>query len=152
MSDGNVTLLITPIERDSMLTVEKVEATLESYCTCGTYHEETDTWTDEYSECHGCWEDSVYDFNENILYPWYAANNYHDNTCIKIVTPNIGWMRQAAFKDTYAKDILNDLTLNGDFTLRFTLEGDKLSCVRSSHDEYGAVFEFELRPEEEDYR
>ena len=152
MSDGPVTLLITPIERDNMLTVDKVEATLESYCTCGTYNEETDEWTDEYSDCHGCWEDSVYDFNENLLYPWYAANNYHYNTPIKIVSPNIGWMSQRAYKDTYAKDILDSLVINGDFYLRWTLEGDKLSCVRSSHDEMGAMFTFEVRLEEEDYR
>ena len=151
MSDGTVTLLITPIERDNMLTVEKIEATLESNCTC-EYYDEDDNLVPSYNECFGCWEDSVYDFNENILYPWYAANNFHDNTCIKIVSPNIGWMRQAAFKDTYAKNILNDLTINGDFTLRFTLEGATLTCVRSSHDELGAMFTFEARPEEEDYR
>lgn len=134
-----------------MLVVDKIEATLYSHCTCMKYDEELEEYTEEYSDyCYGCWDDSVYDFNENILYPWYAANNYHDNTPIRIISPNIGWMRQSAYKDTYAKDILDSLTLNGEFTLRFTLTGDKLECVRSSHDEMGALFAFVLG-EEEDY-
>jgi hypothetical protein len=132
-----------------MLTVEKIEATLSSDCTCMVWDEELDDYTEEHADyCYGCWDDSVYDFTENLLYPWYAANNYHDDTPIKIVSPNIGWMRQSAYKDTYAKDILDDLKINGDFTLRWTLEGDKLSCVRSSHDEMGASFTFELREDE----
>lgn len=131
-----------------MLTMTRVDATLESNCTC-EYYDEDDNLVPSYNECFGCWDDSVYDFNENLLYPWYAANDYHDNTPIKIVSPNIGWMRQSAYKDTYAKDILDDLKINGDFTLRFTLEDGKLSCVRSSHDEMGASFTFELREEEE---
>jgi hypothetical protein len=148
MSDGNVTLLITPIERDNMLTVNKIEATLESNCTC-TYLDDDGNEVESWNDCHGCWEDSVEWFNEDLLYPWMAANNYHDNTPIKIVSPNLGWMRQAAYKDTYVKDLVQDLTINGDFTLRFTLEGDTLTCVRSSHDEYGASFTFELREEDE---
>jgi hypothetical protein len=131
-----------------MLTMTRVDATLSSDCNC-EYYDEDDNLVPSYDECFGCWDDSVYDFNENLLYPWYAANNYHDNTPIKIVSPNLGWMRQSAYKDTYAKDILNDLKINGDFTLRFTLENDKLSCVRSSHDEMGAMFTFELREEDE---
>lgn len=133
-----------------MLTVDKIEATLTSDCTCEYYDNETEEYIEgkpsEY--CYGCWDDSVYDFNENILYPWYAANNYHDNTPIRIITPNIGWMKQSAYCDTYAKDILDKLTLNGDFILRFTLENDKLECVRSSHDELGANFAFVLGEEE----
>lgn len=132
-----------------MLVVDKIEATLYSHCTCMKYDEELEDYVDEPSDhCYGCWDDSVYDFNENILYPWYAANNYHDNTPIRIISPNIGWMRQSAYKDTYAKDVLDSLTLNGEFTLRFTLTGDKLECVRSSHDEYGAVFAFVLGEED----
>jgi hypothetical protein len=132
-----------------MLTVEKIEVTLESHCTCMVWDDELDDYTEEYADyCHGCWDDSVYDFTENLLFPWYAANDYHDNTPIKIVSPNLGWMRQAGYKDTYAKDILDDLKINGEFTLRFTLENGKLSCVRSSHDEMGASFTFELREEE----
>ena len=134
-----------------MLTIEKVEATLESHCTCMKYDDELDEWTEEPAEwCSGCWEDSVYDFNENLLYPWYAANNYHDNTPIRINATRITWMNRSGYKDTYAKDILNSLIIDGEFTLRFTLEDGKLECVRSSHDEYGAHFEFELREEEEE--
>ena len=132
-----------------MLTMTRVDATLNASCICEGYDEETGESTGEWpGECYGCWEDSVYDFNENLLYPWYAANDYHDDTPIKIVSPNIGWMRQSAYKDTYAKDILDDLKINGDFILRFTLENGKLECVRSSHDEMGAMFTFELREDE----
>lgn len=130
-----------------MLVINRVDATLTSDCTC-EYYDEEDNLVPSYDDCFGCWDDSVHDFTENILYPWYAANNYHDDTPIKIVSPNLGWMRQSAYKDTYAKDILDDLKINGDFILRFTLEGDKLSCVRGSHDEHGAGFTFELREEE----
>jgi hypothetical protein len=131
-----------------MLTLEKVEVTLESNCTC-EYYDENDNLVPSYDDCFGCWEDSVEYFNEAIFYPWYAANNYHDNTPIKIVSPNLGWMRRAGYCDTYAKEILDKLKINGDFTLRFTLDGNTLTCVRSSHDEMGAYFEFELREEEE---
>lgn len=133
-----------------MLTVEKIEATLESNCTCMVWDEELDDYTEEYSDyCYGCWDDSVYDLENNLLIPWMNANDYHDNTPIRINATRITWMNRSGYKDTYAKDILEDLKINGDFTLRFTLEGNKLSCVRSSHDEYGAYFEFELREEEE---
>lgn len=148
MSDGPVTLLITPIERDNMLAVEEVKVTLESNCTC-EYYDEDDNLVPSYDDCFGCWEDSKEYFNEVIMYPWMAANDYHDKTPIKIVSPNLGWMRRAGYKDTYVDDIVNSLTINGDFTLNFTLTGDKLECVRSSHDEMGAYFEFELREEEE---
>lgn len=132
-----------------MLVVDKIEATLESNCTCMKYDEELEEYTEEYSDyCYGCWEDSVYDFNENILYPWYAANNYHDNTPIRILGSNMTWMRREGYADTYAKDILDKLTINGEFALRFTLENDKLECVRSSHDEMGAYFTFVLGEEE----
>jgi hypothetical protein len=150
MSDGPVTLLITPIERDNMLTVEKIEASLDSDCTCVEFDEDENE--SQASECWGCWDDNLSWVTESVIYPWMEANNYHDNTPIKIVSPNLGWMRQAAFKDTYAKDVINDLTINGEFTLYFTLEGATLTCVRSSHDEMGAKFTFEARPEEEDYR
>lgn len=133
-----------------MLVVDKIEATMESHCTCTRYDDELDEWTEEPSDyCYGCWDDAKYDFTENLLYPWYAANNYHDNTPIKIVGTRMTWMSRSGYKETYAKDILDDLMINGEFTLRWTLEGDKLSCIRSSHDEMGAHFEFELRDEEE---
>lgn len=131
-----------------METLTRVDATLESNCTC-EYYDEDDNLVPSYDDCFGCWEDSVYDFNENILVPWMNANDYHDKTPIKIVSPNLGWMRRSGYCDTYAEEILDKLKINGDFTLRFTLTGDKLECVRSSHDEMGAYFEFELREEEE---
>lgn len=131
-----------------METLTRVDATLESHCNC-EYYDENDNLVPSYDECFGCWEDSVYDFENNILIPWMNANDYHDKTPIKIVSPNIGWMRVAGYCDTYAEEILDKLKINGDFTLRFTLEDGKLECVRSSHDEMGALFTFELREEEE---
>lgn len=148
MSHVNATLLITPIERDNMLTVNKIEATLESNCTC-TYLDDDDNEVQSWNDCFGCWEDSLEWFNEDLLYPWMAANNYHDNTPIRINATRITWMNRSGYKDTYVKDIVDSLKINGDFTLRWTLEGDKLECVRSSHDEMGAHFTFELREEEE---
>jgi hypothetical protein len=46
--------------------------------------------------------------------------------------------------------LIDKLTLNADFTLRFTITADnkRLTCVRSSHDEMGAFFEFEQAPAE----
>lgn len=131
-----------------MITMTRVAATMTSDCIC-EYYDEDDNLVPSYNECFGCWDDSVYDFEENILMPWYAANDYHDKTPIKIVSPNLGWMRQAGYCDTYAEEILDKLKINGDFTLRWTLEGNTLTCVRSSHDELGASFTFELREEDE---
>jgi hypothetical protein len=129
-----------------MLTVEKIEATLSSDCSCVEFDEDENE--SQASECWGCWDDNLSWVNESVIYPWMAANDYHEKTPIKIVSPNLGWMRRAGYKDTYVDDIVNSLTINGEFTLNFTLTGGKLECVRSSHDEMGAYFEFELREEE----
>lgn len=59
------------------------------------------------------------------------------------------WLGRSGWATATPETLIEKLTLNGDFTLRFTLAGNTLEVVRSSHDELGALFEFEKLPEEE---
>jgi hypothetical protein len=65
----------------------------------------------------------------------------------------MGWTASSGYLVTKAGHLLEKLSINGDYTLRFFRKGKDLEVVRSSHDEYGAGFSFELAPEEseEDY-
>ena len=65
----------------------------------------------------------------------------------------MGWTASSGYLVTKAQHLLEKLSINGDYTLRLYRKGKDLEVVRSSHDEYGAGFSFELAPEEseEDY-
>jgi hypothetical protein len=54
----------------------------------------------------------------------------------------MNWNKVAGWTNIRASEAIDCLTLNGDFTLRYELDGKDLTCVRSSHDEYGALFTF----------
>jgi hypothetical protein len=52
------------------------------------------------------------------------------------------WLSRSGYAFATPETLIDKLTLNADFTLRFTLTGDTLEVVRASHDEMGALFEF----------
>lgn len=129
-------------------------------CRCEDYDEETgDSKYDEHgnpvpsSECFGCWEDDTTYFNDEILPSWLAANGWDSDTLIQINGSRMGWTNASGYLITRAEKLLEKFSINGDYTLRFYRKGNDLEVVRSSHDEYGARFTFELAPEdsEEDY-
>ena len=59
------------------------------------------------------------------------------------------WQHLSGYTVATPETLIDKLTINGDFTLRFTLTGTTLEVVRASHDEYGALFEFEKIDESE---
>jgi hypothetical protein len=132
-----------------MTEIQIIETELSSNCVCEDYDEDTDTTTAS-TECWGCWSDGVADFKDNLLQPWLDANGWDLDTAIRINGTAMGWQRRSGYKDTTASELLDGLTLNGDFTLRFKFDGKDLACVRSSHDEpTGASFEFGLAPDDD---
>lgn len=125
-----------------------VEFEMTSDCTCETWDEDTDTSSPS-DECFGCWTDDKLNFKYEILKPWLDANGWDEDTIIYVFSGNMNWNKVAGWTNVRASEVVDCLTLNGDFTLRFKLENDTLTCVRSSHDEYGALFTFS-KAEEQD--
>lgn len=114
---------------------------LSSDCSCEVYDEDTDTTTlSEY--CYGCWDDDKDNFKYVILKPWLEANGWDEDSLVYVFSANMNWNKVAGWTNIYASQVIDALTLNGDFTLRYKLDGKDLTCVRSSHDEYGALFTF----------
>jgi len=72
---------------------------------------------------------------------------------VQINGRSMGWTRASGYAIANAdwKDIYKKLQINGDWTLRFTLEGRSLKVTRYSHDEpTGASFEIVPADGEED--
>lgn len=129
-----------------MSEIEKWE--LSTDCTCEVYDEETDTSSPS-DYCGGCWDDEVANLRECIIRPWVRANGWEMDTPIKVNGSRMTWQSIGGYAYTTPERLVNTLSLNGDFTLRFTLDGNTLTVVRSSHDELGAGFEFEMADESE---
>jgi len=92
----------------------------------------------------------VDNFRYCILAPWLDANEWDDYTRIRIEGYGMGWRGMSGFLNITADKILDGLSINGEYTLRFKLTGKELTAVRSSHDELGASFRFVPVPEGED--
>jgi hypothetical protein len=128
----------------------ELRATITSDCTCEIYDEDTDsTKLDEYGYparpeyCYGdCFTETVDDFTENILKVWLDRNRISEDAKIQIVGSKMRWTGSSGWTVVPVEEIPKVLYIDGDFTLRFTLTGTELICVRSSHDELGALFQF----------
>jgi hypothetical protein len=95
-----------------------------------------------YGCSEACWED----MEESWLYLFelWSMNNNSDLWYVR--GSNLGWMHGSGHSDPTddAKKVLELMTFpRGDWTLRCTYdkESGKLTVVRSSHDEYGALLE-----------
>jgi len=122
---------------------------LSNSCSCEDEDEETGEVT--YAlVCHGCYESDVDYFNSEILPSWLGANGWDYETMIVINGSGMGWTRSSGYLVTKASDLLEKFSINGDYTLRMYRKGKDLEIVRSSHDELGAHFTFELAPPESD--
>lgn len=117
--------------------------TITSDCTCENYDEDTNTSTPS-DECFGCYADDRDNFQYEILNPWLEANEWDEDTIIYVFSGNMNWNQVAGWTNIRAREVVDALTLNGDYTLRYKLDGKDLTCVRSSHDEMGANFQFSL--------
>jgi hypothetical protein len=125
------------------------EFEISSDCSCEVYDEDTDTSSPS-DECFNCFADDKDNFKYEILQPWLEANGWDEDTVVYVFSANMNWNHVAGWTNVYAREAIDCLTLNGEFTLRYKLDGKNLTCVRSSHDEHGALFTFSEA--QKDYR
>ena len=133
---------------------------LSTYCECVECDDEGNSVLDEKGEyvpslvCYGCYDDELLNIKHDLLNQWATANGYELATKIKIVGSGMTWRGVSGYKISTLENLVSDLTLeNSDYTLRFYASNDyqTLKVVRSSHDELGASFEFELATDPDEY-
>jgi hypothetical protein len=112
-----------------MENLETTKVTLDSDCTCVSE-------TGDYTECFGCWEDSLYDLNW-LVETVQADKGWTDETEVNVEFKGVSWRRVSGdfVMEFNAKDLLSKFSLNGDFKLVFTYTDGELALVRYSHDE-----------------
>jgi hypothetical protein len=135
-----------------------LQAEVTNNCTCIVYDEETgDNLKDEYGYdarpdyCYGdCFDESVRDLNDNVLPEWLNLHRATSDDYVLIGGSGMGWLRQSGkiIARATGEHIVKAMSINGDFTLRFKLEDKSFTAVRSSHDELGALFAFEVMAED----
>jgi hypothetical protein len=127
--------------RDTIL-----KASVTTYCTCEDYNEETDTYTPAESCAGYCGEDAE-EWASELSQQWLDETPANDYETVRVSATGLGWTRARGYKlvKPEALEIIRALYLNGDFTVEFELDGDKLTARRWSHDEPmgSAVFTFE---------
>lgn len=126
-----------------------IEFEITSNCICHNYDEETGEFT-ESNNCFGCFDDEKANFKYEVLQPWLEANGWNEDTAVYVYSGAMLWNNVAGWTNIRASEVIDCLTLNGDFTLRYRLDGKDLTCVRSSHDELGALFTFSKAKETDD--
>lgn len=122
------------------------EAMITSNCECRLLDEEDNEITPDY--CLGyCYEDMGAEASQ-LIEEWLERNDYPSALIIQGAA--MGWQRVSGYaliresRDKIARQTLDKLTLNGDFTLELKLMGRACHVVRYSHDEpTGASFELQ---------
>ena len=104
--------------------------------------------------CHGCYEDDLLNTECEVVMPWLKANDIAEHDHIHISVNRATWRNVDGYGVGKAtmESILKLLTFDGDWTLKFTYDGDKtLTAQRWSHDEPTGtgIFNFRLATEEE---
>lgn len=122
-----------------------IEYEMTSECVCVSFDDdENESQSDE---CFGCWDTDKDNFRYAVLNPWLERNGWTEDTLIYLHSTNMNWNRVSGWTNIRASEVIDALTLRGDFRLRYRLDGKVLVCVRSSHDEQGALFHFSLATE-----
>lgn len=126
---------------------EKQQFTLTNDCVCTKFDEETgEEMVDENGDpipsdyCHECYEEELAVFDEFILDEWLERNDADRDTRIIVSSEAMNWNKVAGYASVSAKDLVDTLSINSSWILRFTLDDKELTVVRSSHDELGAPF------------
>jgi len=86
--------------------------------------------------CDGSCYDSDYDYLAYTLFPeWFMSKR--EPKWLKVSGKNVGWRRISGYDKVKGgiKPLFDYLTINGEWTLEFTLDGGDLSVRRYSHDE-----------------
>jgi len=120
--------------------MQDLTAELTTDCTC-TNEDGTETDT-----CFDCYEMDKGGFLY-LIDAWRDVSSNATDTVL-INGKGLSWESREGFCITEFDDVLDKLTLNGEYTLRLRLSGDKLTCKRASHDEIGASFEFSFVPDQ----
>lgn len=134
---------------DNITEPQATEMSLTNACYCEVEDETTGelTWS---NECFGCFEDDKEYFKDEFLMPYLNSKGWDEDTVIRVIGERMNWDSSSGWTEVPAKDLLKALAINGDYTLRVEITPEKeMTITRSSHDEYGASFRFELSPEQE---
>lgn len=130
-----------------MKLLEDWGATLTTNCECRYLDEEDQEVIPDY--CTGeCYEEAG-NFTLELIEEWLERNDYPSAVIIQGAA--MGWQRLSGYalireagSDKIARETLDKLTLNADFTLELKLHGKACHAVRYSHDEpTGASFELQ---------
>lgn len=119
---------------------QTVIAVVSSDCTCA------DETTDEPSCFDGeCYKLDKQFVEDDLITLWLQRNDKTDADAIGVKARNLGWQHGTGQGHIEIGDLFSLLTLNGDFSLKFMLDGRDLSVIRTSHDEPGGAI-YELEP------
>jgi len=131
-----------------MQTINDWSALVSTNCACTFIDEEGNEGpeiTPDY--CFGC-GDWMTDDAIALLDEWQRLNDYPSAVIIQGI--RMGWQALSGYafiresgSDKISRELLNNLIINGDFTLQFSLTGKSCTIRRSSHDELGASFTLE---------
>ena len=135
---------------------EKQQFTLTNDCVCTKFDEETgEEMVDKNGDpipsdyCHECYEEELEVFHEVVLDEWLKRNNADRDSRIIVSSEAMNWNKVSGYASVSAKDLVDTLSINSSWILRFTLDDKELTVVRSSHDELGAPFVVEIDTREE---
>jgi hypothetical protein len=128
-------------------------AEITSECVCIKYDEFGEPVLDKNGDTipadqcnYDCYTEQVFDFTETFLPMWLESKAIMADSPVRIGGSGMTWRGVGGYTDTSARGIVKALEFGNQFTLYFTLKDGDLSCVRRSHDEYGALFEIEPMP------
>jgi hypothetical protein len=108
-----------------MTTETRVYQQITNNCTC------TDEAGEYTRECFGCWDDTLSNFDEDVSRLFELSPN-----CEFAIDGLPLWNRDLSgvVQAMTSKDLLKAITVSGDWTLRYAVDGDKLYCTLSHHD------------------
>ena len=138
-----------------------LQGEITTHCVCIKYDAETGEpildengeYVPDYENCYGdCYTEQVADFTDNILPEWLTHHNLDKSSPVLIKGSGMTWRGVSGSAVRYADQIIPALQIDSDYILRITCDTETglLKIVRSSHDEYGALFEIEPVPEPTD--
>lgn len=117
-----------------MTTQEITRIELATECNCETYDED-DNLTPA-NDCLGCYDDTLA-YLDDKLAEWLTANEWTDETIIRVQFSGVSWRNVSGYGDITPSDMPEFLYLNGEYRIVFELTADNktLTARRYSHDE-----------------
>jgi hypothetical protein len=131
------------IAEKGKMTQEIMKWTLTSNCVCVNENDEPS------ENCYDCYVDELDLFKSEMLMPYLAGKGWELNTPIKVSNSRLGWRGVSGYAYTTPEKLIDTLTFDGDWTLRFEFDGHDLTAVRSSHDEPMGTGKFEIELSDE---